>query len=262
MRLYFIRHGQSHNNALWQSKGDYSGRSEDPEMTEVGQRQAEALACFLCQSNDKIKGGDHDEHNRSGFGLTHLYTSLMVRAVATGSAVAQRLQLPLAAWSDLHEGGGIYMNDPESGEPLGLPGKGRAYFQERFPNLLLPEWLDESGWWNRPYETRAERRARARRVLAEFLQRHADSDHRVAFISHGGFYNHFLAVVLNLTDRDRQPSQTAVQALIAENVILSAETEIWFQINNAAITRIDFTCEEVKLIYLNRLEHLPPELIT
>jgi 2,3-bisphosphoglycerate-dependent phosphoglycerate mutase len=122
--------------------------------------------------------------------------------------------------------------------------------------------MDDRGWWNRPYETRPERRARARNFLVDLLEKHGGTDHRVAVFSHGGFYNHFLAALLNLVDRDAQPSQAASEAMRGENVILSAETETWFVLNNVAITRIDFAPEEVRLIYQNRVDFLPRGLIT
>ena len=40
MELFLIRHGQSANNAL----GDVKGRDKDPELTELGEKQAECLA--------------------------------------------------------------------------------------------------------------------------------------------------------------------------------------------------------------------------
>ncbi|HLV36213.1 MAG TPA: histidine phosphatase family protein, partial [Spirillospora sp.] len=43
MEVYLIRHGQSVNNAL----GSPAGRSHDPELTEIGFRQAEILAAHL-----------------------------------------------------------------------------------------------------------------------------------------------------------------------------------------------------------------------
>jgi hypothetical protein len=36
----------------------------------------------------------------------------------------------------------------------------------------------------------------------------------------------------------------------------------WFGINNTGITRLNFKEEGVELMYANRLEHLPAELIT
>jgi broad specificity phosphatase PhoE len=95
------------------------------------------------------------------------------------------------------------------------------------------------------------------------LQQHGDQQERVALFSHAGFYNHFMSALLNITERqDLAPSQASIEALTAENVILSAEREAWFTMNNAAITRIDFTHDEIKICYQNRLDYLPPSLIT
>jgi 2,3-bisphosphoglycerate-dependent phosphoglycerate mutase len=261
MQLYFIRHAQSQNNALWNRQGDYSGRSEDPSLTKVGMQQAVLLADYLAREGSTEAHTPRDMQNITGFGLTHLYTSLMVRAVETSIVAARTLNLPLIAWVDLHEGGGIYLED--QGELVGLPGKGRSFFQAHYPELRLPDWLGESGWWNKPFESRAQRRQRARRVLNELLQRHGNASDRVAFFSHGGFYNHFLAVLLNLGDQGgAQPSQSSVQELKSENVILSGLTGVWFEINNTAISRFEFSDDEVKLDYHNRVTHLPVELIT
>jgi len=102
MQLYFIRHGQSENNALWMSTGSYKGRGEDPGLTAVGRQQAEILAQFLRRADSTLRQ-PFDFQNVAGFGTTHLYSSLMVRAVATGTIIADALDLPLAAWEDLHE---------------------------------------------------------------------------------------------------------------------------------------------------------------
>jgi len=91
MQLYFIRHGQSANNALYDRTGSWSGRSHDPELTDIGKRQAEYLARFLRQANPGASTNGWDPHNVSGFDITHLYTSLMMRAVQTGSIVAEAL---------------------------------------------------------------------------------------------------------------------------------------------------------------------------
>jgi 2,3-bisphosphoglycerate-dependent phosphoglycerate mutase len=247
VQLHFIRHGQSYNNALWDATRSDQGRRYDPELTETGQRQAEALAQFLGRPRTLSLPSNpnptpplgRDPLNLAGFGLTHIYTSLMQRAVATGAVLAQALGLPLVAWLDLHEGGGLYLDDAVTGEPASLPGPGRSFFEANYPCLQLPDWLDEQGWWLRPYEVRDERPLRARRVLDELLARHANTDDRVAFFSHGGFYNHFLAALLNLPSHDG----------------------LWFTLNNTAITRIDFA-EELRVVYLNRLDFIPAELVT
>jgi 2,3-bisphosphoglycerate-dependent phosphoglycerate mutase len=240
MQLYFIRHAQSANNALWDATGSNQGRSEDPELTPVGRRQADLLAETLQQGEANTSIGNNDLQNRGGYRLTHLYTSLMLRSVMTGIRVAEALGLPLVAWKDVHENGGIYLDDVEHSTQIGLPGKSRSYFNTHFPGLCLPEELGEEGWWNRPYETVEERTQRARRFIEELLDRHGNSQDRVGVISHGAFYNRVLGELLRMSTRQG----------------------IWFMLNNCAITRIDFHDEDAALIYMNRADFLPADLVT
>lgn len=240
MQLFFIRHGQSVNNALWLATGSNDRRSEDPELTDVGREQAR-LAAQLLKSGNPDGGSPYRGESSNGFGITHLYSSLMVRAVATGSIIASELDLPLRAWEDLHETGGIFLEDSGASRPKGLPGKNRAYFSEHFPALVLPDDLPEAGWWNnRDFEEPPQIKMRARRLLGELLSRHQNKDDRVAVVSHGGFYHNLMSHVLGLPHQDG----------------------FWFRINNTGITRIDFHPEIVDFIYLNRLDFLPPELVT
>jgi 2,3-bisphosphoglycerate-dependent phosphoglycerate mutase len=245
MQLYFIRHGESENNALWARTGDNRGRSEDPELTETGRRQATCVAQFLRTTTDWVEhrgayAAGQERDNGKGFGITHLYCSPMIRAVATGAAIAEALDLPLMAWMDLHESGGIFLEDEETGELVGLPGRDRAYFEALYPRLTLPDELGDGGWWNRAFEGREQRPLRAEQVLRGLLARHVPSDDQVAWVSHGGFYNYFVAAVLGLPHRER----------------------FRFQLNNVAITRFDFTEEHVWVRYMNRIDFLPAGLIT
>jgi len=61
----------------------------------------------------------------------------------------------------------------------------------------------------------------------------------VAVISHGGFYNIIMHLILEMP----------------------LDRKYWFAMNNTGITRIDFVEERV-IIYMNYLRHLPAELIT
>ena len=74
MRLYFIRHAQSANNALWDSTQSDAGRSDDPRLTPLGLRQASALCDAFARAADPLEG-----HGSPA--LTHLYCSPMTRAV-------------------------------------------------------------------------------------------------------------------------------------------------------------------------------------
>ena len=242
MQLYFIRHAQSENNQRFIRTGSMSGRTPDPDLTRTGRQQARVLARFLKQhgANPQARPTGHDPQNLSGYGFTHLYCSLMVRSVRTGTELARALGLPLVLWTDLHESGGIYDLNPETEERVGLPGLRRDDFRRHYPDLLLPDSVDEGGWWNRPHEAREERPHRARRLLRALLERHGDSADRVAVISHGGFYNHLLRTVFDLPEEDR----------------------LWFTLNNTAITRIDFEGEQTWVSYMNRLDFMPENLIT
>ena len=130
MQLYIIRHGQSFNNALWTETGSSNGRLADPHLTEIGEQQAYHLGQYLHQSNQNGEPGqERDQHNRHGYHFTHLYTSLMLRAVQTGHKVAEALNMPLHVWECIHEWGGMYLDDPDTGEPVPQPGGNRAFFR-------------------------------------------------------------------------------------------------------------------------------------
>ncbi|HNT76892.1 MAG TPA: histidine phosphatase family protein [Anaerolineae bacterium] len=239
MQFYYIRHGQSANNQRYAQTGSAVGRSDDAELTEMGHHQAERVAAFLAAKSAGL-APDPDYQNVGGFGITHLYSSLMVRAVATGMAISRAVGIPLVGWKDWHETGGIFLADPETGEFIGQPGKPRAYLAEHYPDFVLPDDVAETGWWNRSFEAREERFPRAERVLRELLARHGGTEDRVALVSHGGFFNYILAAIL------RYP----------------LENRPWFAMNNAAITRIDFKLESTEIIYVNRADFLPRDLIT
>lgn len=238
MRLYFIRHGQSENNARWNGAGYDGPRKPDPDLTEIGRRQAERVAQFVAQ---RVDAPTRDSNNRAGFGITHLYCSLMLRAAETGTIISAATGVPLVAWREIHEVGGMVRDDEETGAYIGLPGPGRDFFQRRFPALQLPETLDGVGWWNQPYEEPEERLPRAHNVLAQLRARHGDADDRVAFVSHGGFYNYLTAALLGLESREK----------------------VWVALSNCGISRFDFFDDgSVGLMYSNRSDHLPPDLIT
>lgn len=247
MELYFIRHGQSVNNANWEKDGFQD--LPDPELTQIGQEQAQHLAKYLGENQVRDESIKWNHQNQFGFGMTHMYTSLMVRAVATANPVAAAINLPLAAWPDIHEFGGIFSRT-EGDKRSGLPGKTRSELEIRFPGLILPDWLDENGWWrSRPFENRPARKTRAQRVWEELLTRHGDQpdrpEHRVGFISHGGFFMNLLTCALEVEMR-------RVEEWLHE---------YWFLMNNCAITRIDVR-DQVLVCYTNRNGFLPAGSIT
>lgn len=244
MQLYFIRHAQSQNNALWAETQSDDGRSADPDLTELGHQQAQTIASFLSQ-----KRGYHvdDWDNSGGFDFTHIYTSLMLRAVRTGTYIADTFALPLLSWPDIHEYGGLYL-DGDNGDKFGQTGPNRAFFETHFPRLVLPDTLNHEGWWNRPYEPREAMFPRASQFLRELYARHGQTEDRVALVSHGGFCQAFLTALFGLS----QPGKT-----------LGEEARwLWFRINNTSVTRIDLTADAIQVMYLNRVDFFRPEQIT
>lgn len=233
MRLYFIRHAQSENNALYERTGSENGRSDDPRLSELGKVQAQHLAEFIMNGFDPT-----EKSNGKGFAFTHIYCSPMYRAIATGTYISQALGQPLKVWKDWHECGGMYLTNPITGEKDPRPGITLTQAREWFPELLTEGYIKEDGWWNRPFEEDGERDVRARRVLKELLSRHGGTDDCVAVVSHAGFYVHFLTAVMGL----------------------ESLRPLWFRMHNAGISRFDFETENTVLVFHNFVSYLPPDL--
>ena len=247
MELYFIRHGQSINNANWDNS-EYKEHS-DPYLTKKGLEQAEYLAKYLKEKQHITNDQAWNVQNQYGFGFSHIYTSLMERAVATATPTARALgTVPFTAWIDIHEEGGIFAREKEE-KQKGLSGRPRSFFATGFPELKLPDHYDESGWWNRPFETEEERQLRADMVLTELLARHGDKEgqpeQRIAFVSHGGFFVRLVSSMLKLSWRQA-----------------AHDMKSWFLINNCSISRFDIRKGEITICYLNRTDHLPAHLVS
>lgn len=240
LRFYFIRHGQSTNNAKFAREGTQFDRLSDPQMTPLGVQQAQALAEFLSQAEEQPDSTQPDQDVYTGFGFTHLYTSLMVRSVHTAVILGRALELQPIAWLETHERGGIYLADPNSGDPVGLPGNPRTFFEEHYPELKLPDSLGEDGWWGKPYESREQSRQRAQTVIQELLNRHGGRQDRVALVSHGGFFQEVVAAVMGIpTFGDH-----------------------WLMLHNTGMARFDYSGESFVIEYMNRLDWLPPIFIS
>lgn len=241
-QLFFIRHGQSTNNAFWQESGRdtyLAGRDVDPDLTEIGKKQAQYLADYLARP---VSAEEFDSQNRYGFGLTHLYCSLMLRAIKTGQAISKKTGLDLVAMPEVHETGGMFVGEIQNGEAIfeGKPGPGRSFFKTHFPDLVIPEDLPEEGWWNREKEPREHYQARAHQVIDKLMTEHQGQDHRVGIVMHGGI---FARILTGLFD-------------------VRAE-KYWFLMNNCAITRVDVEDDgHVMLAYMNKVDFLPDDLVT
>ncbi|MFN2187915.1 MAG: histidine phosphatase family protein [Candidatus Promineifilaceae bacterium] len=246
MQLYLIRHAESENNALYARTGSYEQRNPDPRLSETGHAQAQLLARFLDQANPEAKTDAHDTFDQRGFKITHIYCSLLRRSIETALAISEVLDIPAVAYPDLHEWGGMFELVGEE-ERKGLAGPNRAFFSENYPDLVLPDSLDDEGWWSRPHEEKHETFPRAERVLRELLSLHKDFEDHVVLVTHAGFFHSLLTTLFEIP--------------------LDANNEYWgtkvlFAANNAAITRISINQRGVVMMYLNRVDFLPRGLIT
>jgi len=238
MQLYYIRHAESTNNLLYNETGSDKGRSVDPEVTDRGRTQIEYLAKFLGRNHCENPEAP-DALNQGSFGITHIYSSPMIRTLCTASGISREIGKKVEVWVDLHELGGIVEKDDVSGKYVGLPGYSRSYLVSRFPDFEFPADIVETGWWDRPHEPEEDRSARSKRVLERILARHGNTQDRVALVSHGAFYNRFMQSVTGFT-RD----------------------ELYLSMANTAITRIDFEQTYCVIRYMNRFDFLPNELVT
>ncbi len=234
MQLYIIRHGESANNAL--SAAEAANRVCDPPLTERGEAQARKLADHLAEMDvSPASPGSFDRQNRYGYRFTRVFCSPMLRALRTTTPIAGALEMRPEVWVDTHEQGGIWLE----GSP-DLPGLSRSEMERRFPDFVIPDGVKETGWWNRPQESESEWVARSARVAREVKDRFASTDERIAIVSHGGFGNCLLHSLVNSVPG----------------------SDTYFSHQNTAISRVDFEEDRVNVCYLNRVDHLPTELVT
>ena len=241
MRIFFVRHGQSENNALWARTQSRQGRLADPVITDLGHRQLTYTAQFLdfCLTGDISSTNDPSCCTMES-GVVYLFCSLMERSVQSAEIIAERLNLPLMADLDIHENGGIYNHHPETEEPMGESGNSRAYYEANHPDLILPKEMNDKGWWNRPFEKREDSTQRAQRVLRTLHERHGHSGDTIILVSHGGFYNYFLSAVLGVARPEH----------------------VWFELFNGAITLIQYEDDSANIMYCNRYNFIPSDLVS
>lgn len=239
MRLYLIRHGQSTNNALYETNPAEVDRlrSHDPQLTEIGRQQAQAVATYLAQGNAE-----------DPFDFTHVYVSPMIRALDTAKPIAEALGIAPEIWVDIHEVGGLFMADGDGSR--GFPGVSRQYIQDCYPNYKIPDEINENGWWNPAHakESPGQFLARAVRVVLALKERAASKD-RIILVSHAAFYD------------------CLVKALL--NQIPLHPDNLFYNHYNTGISRFDLGVDSyhgyqnaMRMHYLNRADHLPHELRT
>ncbi len=194
----------------------------DPHLTDLGEHQAVRLAEYFAAGEERIRLPDP--------GIDRLICSPMWRALQTTRPLAEALDLAPQVWVDVHEQvltTGVY------------PGSTREEILTAFPSYRLPHTIDDRGWWNQGGETRSGCMERAIRVAEELWQQ-GDADETVAIVSHARFIDSLLKALL-----DQLPGHGT-----------------WYHHNNTAVSRLGMSEERFWIRYLNRLTHLPPELVS
>ncbi|KGE72426.1 histidine phosphatase family protein [Spirochaeta lutea] len=259
MELYLIRHGQSKNNELDNASDGDTLRNPDPPLTKTGHLQARKVGGHLAKpkqpydpsENEQFWGWDH--YNHLGYGLTHIYASLLTRALQTAAEIGHATGLKPVLWHRIHEVGGITTYFPEMDARVPRPGLSRKEILTTYPGAVLDPETEghlaeleaahgpDTGWWNHaPQESPEQARMRARKWVASLKERHAATNHRVAVVSHCWFIVLVLAELCGIPDIE----------------------SLWFSTNNCGITRVDLVPGSTRIVYQNRLDHLEHPIIT
>jgi len=152
MELFLVRHGESQGN-IGASDGP------DPALTDLGTRQAEAVAERLRHA-----------------GLVALYSSPLRRALETARPVAVATGLPIKLVVDLSETWG-----------LGFRGMSLSQIRSKFSPVEAVVPMAEDNWWPDIQDDELTAYERAGRVERLLREAHEDTDDRICVISHGTF---------------------------------------------------------------------------
>ncbi|OKL49608.1 hypothetical protein BSR29_01220 [Boudabousia liubingyangii] len=174
MKLLLIRHAESQNNALMAS-GRIEERVPDPHISELGQKQAQALADFYATKP-------------AGYPIPdEIQTSLMIRTIQTATPLADQLDLPMTARMDTFERRGVFEGVFDT--PTVHPGSPRSTLQAVTPRVTLPEGATEEGWWKGPFENQRAGLIRAQKVVKDLRKMAQDvpPGYTLALVSHGEF---------------------------------------------------------------------------
>jgi 2,3-bisphosphoglycerate-dependent phosphoglycerate mutase len=250
VRLILIRHAQSANNVLAESDGhDYdlymATRVPEPPLTEVGHRQAVLLAQQLADAAARAAvDTERSAWLANEHPISELYVSPMLRALQTAAPIACALGLAPQVWVDIHEHGGIFTGNPDKANVVGYPGLTRAEMAAQFPTFRVLDGVGDDGWWHGGYEEIDVCYVRAQRVAAALYAMAADRpDATVALVTHGTFLDNLMHALF-------VPGE-------------AYDERVHFSNLNTAVSRVDFDAAgRVALRYLNRIDHLPPDVVS
>ncbi|HEY8200093.1 MAG TPA: histidine phosphatase family protein [Actinomycetota bacterium] len=239
MLLYVVRHAQSESNVK------VTGAGKDSRLTQLGRRQAQAVAARLAEIGiDRVLASPYTRA---------LETAEAIRQATVGAALRplpgrlQSLCTPRAVLS------------PDAGVPAGIvpllhehhvealasdraedwPLMSRTVLAERYPHFELPaDFAFDPKWHDIPEEDAAVVR-RGKRVLEDLWQRFAappegDQNVKLALVTHGSPAGKLLMAVLGID----HPAGIAIR------------------IDNASISIVDWSPTWKVLVASNRVDHL------
>lgn len=171
MKLYFVRHGESTANLLW----EFSNTGFKHPLTEKGVEQARAVARGL-----------------SGVQIEQIYTSPIMRAVQTAQILAESLQVPLEITEALREWSvGIYEGTTD---PVGW-----ALHRQVRDDWFIHQKLDSKMPGGESFYEIQERFVP---FIEALVRDDGNSNRSVVLVGHGGLYMAMLPVIFRNVDFD------------------------------------------------------------
>jgi len=204
LRLVLVRHGESQNNALAEQLSRTSEfearRHVDPDLTDLGRRQAESLATFLAD------GAVRSQAVSQILPLAHVCVSPMKRALQTAAPLVRRLGVSAEIWTDCFEVGGMYHEGGTESKGLSIKEMKREI------SCSVPDDVSEDGWCGlRERETREKAKLRAN-LVATRIRRMAQTDDSglrgktLLLLSHHDFMNLLLQSLLKEGKQAHHPN--------------------------------------------------------
>lgn len=152
MNIYFVRHGESEGN-----KANYHQTADTP-LTELGRKQAKAIARRMPK-----------------YSIDLVYASPMSRARETAEIIANKLNVEVELWNELHE----------LLRPTVLRGKPASDFKSKQIDSLIWENFHDENWKHSDEENFKDINLRAGKVVEHLLKYHRNQN--VLCVSHGTF---------------------------------------------------------------------------
>lgn len=244
MHLIVVRHGQSGNNAAYAAAvaarpgtmadrdvgALYGDRVPEPPLTDLGVRQAAALAAAVHDGALRLRP-------------THLYASLMLRAVQTVAPLAAALDLPVVLRGDAHEVRGVHRYDGGTATHHAETGMSLDALREHCPSAVAGPGApaDPAQRWSGGFEAQeALAVPRARALVDDLRAAHGPSD-VVVLVSHQHFARFLLAALLGL---DGPPWRG------------------WLRLDNTAHLAVRDAPNGPVVEWSNRSDHLAPDAVT